>query len=792
MIKKYRGTGLFLLACLVATIVFYRDFVFHSGHMLYGTDMLSQAYQLRKFALDQLRSGAGFPLWNPYVYGGLPFLAILPGPVFYPTSLSYFLMPLGRAIGWTFVFHTFAAGAFAYAAARSLRLDRWAAAVVGFGFMFTGYMVSMLYGGHDGRMFALALFPLAFALTEYGFRTEKLRWFLALGVVLALQIFTPHVQLMYYCSLMLSLYALFRLVEIAREDRASGGGARGGAAKGGGAAGAKESEAKSEDAKSPRRVWRLAGYFAVAFVVAALIGGAQLIPTLRIMEFAVRGVPGQGGYEFAASWGLPGQEITAFLLPDLIGSLDTYWGANQFKLHTEYLGVVVVALSVFAITVRPRERLVWFLSGASILGVLFALGSATPVHKLAFTLIPQVKNFRAPSMMLGPASFFVALLAGLGWQSVLTARREGTPLPWVRIWIVAAPFLLAGLAAFLAPRGLLNWMLNGWFPAGWQRVPPDGILDPLRVNGAFVVGLWSFALLVGWMIVRKRVPVWATAPLILLLVVDLGRVDSRYVATVVEDEFFQPDQAITFMQARLGPGERVWPFRASYGPNELMSFGIPSVTGSQNFRLKWYDALVGGLANENLTRYPVLWPMFDISLLTSPQEVNVPLLTQIATGPRGPLYAMNEQRPHAWFPARLEATRDSAEALQRTIRIVDPSRLAIVEADEVPPAGEGSARVSVYGANEIELEVDATREGLLFVSEIYHPAWEAWIDEEPVEILRTNAAFRGVVVPQGSHTLRFRYSPAEFHGPLLISVLTLLIAVRLFGWGALRDWRADR
>ncbi len=780
MINRYRGTALFLLACLAATIFFYRDFVVHAGHMLYGTDMLSQAYQLRKFAVDQLRSGAGFPLWNPYVYGGLPFLAILPGPVFYPTSLSYFLMPLGRAISWTFVFHTFLAGAFAYLAARTLRLDRWAAAIVGFGFMFTGYLVSMLYGGHDGRMFALTLFPLAFALTEYGFRTEKLRWFLLLGVVLALQIFTPHVQMMYYCSLMLALYALYKLVELAREDRAPA------AAKGGGAYGGNKPGSTSR-----RRVWRLGGYFAVAFVVAALIGGAQLIPTLRIMELAIRGVPGQGGYEFAASWGLPTQEVTAFLLPDLIGSLDTYWGANQFKLHTEYLGVVVVALAVLAVTVRPRERLVWFLSGASILGVLFALGGATPVHKLAFTLIPQVKNFRAPSMMLGPVSFFVTLLAGLGWQSVLESRREGTPLPWGRIGIVAAPFVLAGLAALLAPRGLLTWMLNGWFPPGWQRVAPEGALNPLRVNGAFVVGLWSYALLSGWMIVRKRIPVWSTAPLILLMVIDLWRVDTRYVATVVETEVFQPDQAITFMQARLGPGERVWPFRASYGPNELMSFGIPSVTGSQNFRLKWYDALVGGLANENLTRFPVLWPLLDISLLTSPEEVNVPFLQAVAVGPRGPLYAMTENLPHAWFPARLEAIRDSDEALQRTVRIIDPRGLAIVETDEVPPAGEGSASVSVYGANEIELEVDASREGLLFIAEIFHPAWEAWIDGEPVEILRTNSAFRGVVVPQGSHTLRFRYSPAELRWPFLISALTLIVVLGLVAWGVLRDRRAD-
>ena len=101
--------------CVVLSLLFYREFVFGSGTMLFGTDMVDQAFQLRQFGVEEIRSGRGFPLWNPFVYGGLPYLAVLPGPVFYPTSLLYLLMPLHRAIGWTFVMHTALSGVFAYA-----------------------------------------------------------------------------------------------------------------------------------------------------------------------------------------------------------------------------------------------------------------------------------------------------------------------------------------------------------------------------------------------------------------------------------------------------------------------------------------------------------------------------------------------------------------------------------------------------------------------------------------------------------------------------------------------------
>ena len=124
-VSRIPGWIWFSLAVTCITAWLYRSFIFDAQAMLFGREMITQAYQLRQFGVTEIQSGRGFPLWNPYVFGGLPYLAILPGPVFYPTTFLYLLMPLYRAIGWTFVLHTMLAGGAAYAAARSLRLDRW-------------------------------------------------------------------------------------------------------------------------------------------------------------------------------------------------------------------------------------------------------------------------------------------------------------------------------------------------------------------------------------------------------------------------------------------------------------------------------------------------------------------------------------------------------------------------------------------------------------------------------------------------------------------------------------------
>jgi hypothetical protein len=155
------------------------------------------------------------------------------------------------------------------------------------------------------------------------------------------------------------------------------------------------------------------------------------------------------------------------------------------------------------------------------------------------------------------------------------------------------------------------------------------------------------------------------------------------------------------------------------------------------------------------------------------------------------VYEVTSDAPHAWFPESVEATRDTAEALRRVLELEDPRALAIVEAERAPPAGAGEARVTSQEPDEIVLEVVAEQPGLLFVSEIWHPSWLATVDGEPAEVLRTNVAFRGVVVPEGAHQVRFRYSASEFRLGFGLSGAGLLLAAGVLIWGGLSRARTS-
>jgi hypothetical protein len=61
----------------VVTLFLFRKFVF-TGEMLFGSDTISLGYMARAFFAEALKGGT-FPLWNPIILGGTPFLDSLAG-----------------------------------------------------------------------------------------------------------------------------------------------------------------------------------------------------------------------------------------------------------------------------------------------------------------------------------------------------------------------------------------------------------------------------------------------------------------------------------------------------------------------------------------------------------------------------------------------------------------------------------------------------------------------------------------------------------------------------------------
>ncbi len=133
-----------------------------------------------------------------------------------------------------------------------------------------------------------------------------------LAIVVGLCMLSPHYQMTYYLLVAAALWTLWLV--FLDPDRPAG------------------------------RRWPVAlGSAFGAVLLGFAISAIQVLPFLSYIPFSPRGEGGpSGGWDYATSFSMPPEEILTTVLPQFNGVLAAYWGQNFFKLHTEYLGAIVV------------------------------------------------------------------------------------------------------------------------------------------------------------------------------------------------------------------------------------------------------------------------------------------------------------------------------------------------------------------------------------------------------------------------------------------------------------------
>src|SRR5215216_3174138 len=106
------------------------------------SDQYKIGYAFREYAAASLRTGHGFPKWNPFLFGGVPYIAAMHGDIFYPTFLLRALLPTDVALTWSFIIHLFLAGCFTYLFLRAWGVGFYGALVGGLVYMMSGPIAS--------------------------------------------------------------------------------------------------------------------------------------------------------------------------------------------------------------------------------------------------------------------------------------------------------------------------------------------------------------------------------------------------------------------------------------------------------------------------------------------------------------------------------------------------------------------------------------------------------------------------------------------------------------------------
>ena len=757
------------------------------------SDQYIAGYAFREFGAQTLRSGQGFPQWNPYLFGGLPYVAAMHGDIFYPTFLLRMLLPTDVAMTWTFIIHLFLAGFFTYCFLRSWGVGFYGSLIGGLAYMLSGPIAAYASPGHDGKLFVSALLPLALWMLVRLVRDGRLWACGAFALTIGLAVLSPHPQLLQYLLLTSGSFALY--IALGAHDGAG---------------------------KLPRDVaLRRLGLALGAVVLGGLIGAIQYLPVREYVGWSPRA---QGmGWEHAISYSMPIEELFNTIVPQFSGMFDNYWGRNGIHLHSEYPGVVVLVLTgagMFASAFRRSFR--WFWIGAFVASLLWALGGSTPFFSIVYAIVPGTKFFRAPSTMMFVSMFSLAVLAALGTERVLNAA-AAIPKRFLWTWAGAIAFiaiiLAAGFAITVAESVASSMSAAGVateYVAGVTeraaRNQPEVVVGSIR---SVVFTLLVLALI--WAVASNRITRRTCAfALVTLVAADLWSIEHRYwIFSPPAKTIYATDAAIDAIRASREPG-RVFAWDPLHTAVErdpafggggigdgdgLMVHRIRSVTGYHGNELGRYQQLISTQnplspefwRHENVqflyTTIPdSLMPQWQARLRwrAAPTKTLGPV--RDAVGSTVYLYRLPGANPAAWVAsAVVKGTDEQALATVLDPRF-DPSRAAIVDTaapvtaaqpSSVPPPSAVQARVTRYEAGVINVELDkpVPPGTALVVSENFFPGWRDVVNGQNAVVTRANFNLIGVALPAGARQVQLRFVDRAYETGKTITLIAIALTL---------------
>lgn len=792
--------ALFLLAVLGAWDLLGNEYVV-------GADAATQYYPWYSFLGKSLRSGE-IPEWNPYQFSGTPFVADpLSGWAYLPAMLLFALLPLTAAAQSFVLFHLSLATLSAYALARSLGQKVPGALLAGVAYGFSGllYLQSTCCFTYVSVM---SWFPLAILGAELAIRSrrlaERLLWWGMSGLALSQVLAAWFGQGSSYVMLAQGGYVAYRtLLDPPNEDSS---GARPGLRK---------------------RLLASALHGPAVLVFSFGLAAAGLLPRLeynRLSNLA-------GGY--SSVLGLPGS-ANGLAMRD--------WGLLLEPGSAYYAGVAVLALALVAPFFARRRCAVPYFALLSCCALVLSLGVTTPLHT-ALYLLPLFEQLHpyGPGRVLVVFYLGAALMAGATLDA-LGERAGSKPLLLVAP-VLAVLLLAAASATSSLAEGSGGTAEAGIWEALRYSLSEKGVwvlASPLLALVGIAALVPAYALVAARLAASRTLALRGITAALLTLVVFVELIGGARISfDLPHDEaigmnelaaYYRPSGAAGFLQARSkeeqpfryfgyasqyekepgpsGPAAFAEPLtRALEIDNRALSAGLQSIQGYDPTHIARYDEFARAINGfrQNYHHLDFFEQAFDSPLLdllntryvvvsadtpsedqTNLQRVLCARYPTVYEDGQTKVLENKSALPRVWLvhSTRQVATKEEALDLLSTGQI-DPKETALLE-DTPPPevyqpddASADEASVTEYGANDIKLKTSTSAPGLLVLSEVYYPAWKAYMDGQPVSVHVADYLLRSVAVPAGEHTLELRYESQTLRTGIAISLVTYAALIAL-------------
>jgi len=683
----------------------------------------------------------------------------------------------------------------------SFKVDPWLAVVGAIAFAFSSYFFTLFEAGHTSKSLAIAYAPPILAGFNLLLRRKYLLGGSLMALAMALQVYANHYQITYYTGLIIGIWAIFEIVQNVKD-------------------------------KDFSHLTKLAGILAVVVIMAISTNLAAMWSTYEYSKITIRGkaelaegkakTGGNDGLEkdYILAWSYGKAETMTLMIPDFkggasgaigtehkdklknvtpqyresIAGMDQYFADQPFQSGPVYVGAIVCFLFLLgAFTLSGPFR--WVCLTIALFSITLSWGRHFMwLSDLFIDYFPMYNKFRVVTMILVVFEIIAPLLAFLALDQILKNRELLNSKK-------KELFLALGLSAGFS---LLAWMLpevfNSFFkedeydklfaqltqniPAGQAagflgevELVREAIFKSDAIRSFFFIILGASTIFLYWKKIIQR-----TAFIALLgglILVDMWMVDRRYVNNdnfTSKAKFEVPYRANQIDQQILAdqdPHYRVFNTTARMDQDFRTPYFHKSLGGYHAAKIRRYQDIIDRHISQN--NFKVINMLNAKYVILQGQDRQ--MQAQVNPGAMG----------NAWFVNSWKSVNGPDEEIA-ALNDIDPITEAVVDVpfqDYLqgwnPAPANGDIKLTSYAPNHISYESNAQGEQLAVFSEIYYDkGWNAYIDGNLVPHIRTNYLLRGLRIPDGKHSVDFKFEPTSWavgDKISLIASLTLIVAL---------------
>lgn len=739
---------------------------------------------MAEVAFGMWREGT-LPLWNPYLYSGMPLLASIEIGVLYPPNWLHLIVAPERAFCLLYIAHIGLAAGGAWWYARQRGLSREAALFAAISFSFAAPAILHQDKGMTSIVYSAAWFPAILAMVDRVLSRRTTADVCGLALMLACQ-FLAGFPLFTLCLAWVLVGYL------------------------------------STFAMNWKQPFSQAnGMVLMLFVCAAGLALGLVTPQLlSTLDYLSQSRRSELSYAQSTHASLPTPNLITLLVPGFFGNDRScpYWGEAIFADSVIFCGTTSLVLVTMCRRHHQRkEVLFWLVLVVLVLGV--ALGDGSALYDLCFLYVPGVSRFRGVSRLSIFAVFGISMLAAYGLDAL-----KSLPPSQSRSWF------FGGLGALTAV--ILAWTVVQSFGSStpgfwhdtfaWVRAPGTELMIQFPPEAIPALKQQSYRAMlhsVGWsaaviaiactvlVVVNSRpaLRIVAGPLLISMLCFELYGFDRQYV--VLMDS--APWKAIARQAQSALPKEEA-PYRiAGFSldppllPNRFLYTRLPSTGGHENFVLERYSIfveLIAGIEPEwqaylSIPNHDNIYNLLNVRYFFSPADEpflqpadqlvqervfdyrhrSYSLYRNPTALPRAVLIHQAKQVDNIEDAAR--GLIDLAKGTIERDTVIEGDPGVLLNAISSVDRAKESAVVTDHSPGHVIVDLHCTAPAVLLYLGNYARGWKATVDGRPVAVLPANVWMRAVPVPAGAKRVEMIYAPETFRWGMVIAVIAATLTM---------------